>query len=294
MKEFTVAATQMACSWDSDQNIATAEKLIRQAVDQGAEFVLIQELFETPYFCIEQNFSHLKLATALEDSKGVNHMQSLARELSVVVPVSFFERAGNVTFNTVAMIDADGTILGKYRKSHIPNAVLYQEKEYFSPGDTGFRVWDTRYAKIGVAICWDQWFPEAARCMALQGAEILAYPTAIGSEQHGKDDEFDSRPHWQNTMCGHAAANIMPVVASNRIGHEQGSKDASLELTFYGSSFIADHTGVKVAECNRTDQQVITSTFDLDKLRNYRQSWGVFRDRRPDLYGALGTLDGQV
>ena len=294
MRELTVAATQMACSWDIDNNIATAEKLVREAAQQGAGFVLIQELFETPYFCIEQNYNHLKLASTLEESKVVQHMQSLARELAVVIPVSFFERAGNVTFNSVAMVDADGTVLGKYRKSHIPNAALYQEKEYFSPGDTGFKVWDTRYAKIGVGICWDQWFPEAARCMALQGAELLAYPTAIGSEQYASEDGIDSQPHWQNTMCGHAAANIMPVIASNRIGHERGTKDESLELTFYGSSFISDHTGVRVAECARAEQQVITWTFDLDKLRNYRQTWGVYRDRRPDLYGALGTLDGNA
>jgi len=289
MREITLAATQMACSWDIEQNIERAERLVLQSAEQGAQFVLIQELFETPYFCIEQSYQHLKLANTLENSKPVNHMRSLAKKLKIVLPVSWFERAGNVTFNSVAMIDADGTVLGNYRKSHIPNAILYQEKEYFSPGNTGFRVWETRYGKIGIGICWDQWFPEAARCMALQGAEILAYPTAIGSEHSDKD--LDSCIHWQNTMCGHAAANIMPVVASNRIGTEVATEDPSLSLTFYGSSFISDHMGVKVKQCGRSEESIITHTFDLDKIRNYRQTWGVYRDRRPDLYGALLTMD---
>lgn len=293
MREITVAVTQMACGWDIDRNLETAQSLVREAADRGARFVLIQELFETPYFCIEQNFAHLDLATTLAKSRPVQCMQQLASELAVVLPVSFFERAGNVTFNSLAMIDADGTILGKYRKSHIPNALLYQEKEYFSPGDTGFRVWDTRYARIGIGICWDQWFPEAARCMALQGAEILAYPTAIGSEYYETDGADGSRIHWQNTMCGHAAANIMPLLASNRIGRERGRYDASLEMEFYGSSFIADHQGVKVAECGRDAQQVVTHTFDLERIRQYRRTWGVFRDRRPELYRALGTMDGE-
>ena len=294
MSEVTVAATQMSCSWDIDENISTAEQLIRSATEQGAQIILIQELFETPYFCIEQSFKHLKLASTMEDSRVVNHMKSLARELKVVLPVSWFEAAGNTKFNAVAVINADGEILGKYRKSHIPNAVHYQEKEYFSPGDTGFKVWDTRYGKLGVGICWDQWFPEAARCMALMGAELLAYPTAIGSEQYKPDRVIDSKDHWQNTMCGHAAANIIPVFASNRIGKEVATEDDNAILEFYGSSFIADHTGNKVRECNRTDQGVITHTFDLDKIRNYRHTWGVYRDRRPELYSALQTMDGKV
>ncbi len=290
MTDFTVAATQMACSWETDSNIERAEKLIRQGVELGAQMVLIQELFETPYFCIEQSYKHLKLATTLEESKPVSHMRSLAKELQVVLPVSWFERAGNVTFNSLAMIDADGSILGVYRKSHIPNAQLYQEKEYFSPGNTGFKVWKTRYANVGIGICWDQWFPEAARCMALQGAEVLAYPTAIGSEQD--DPELDSSTHWQNVMCGHAAANILPVLASNRIGIETATENKSQTLKFYGSSFICDHTGVIVGECNSQDESIILHTFDLDKIRKYRQSWGVYRDRRPELYGALQTMDG--
>ncbi len=284
----------MACTWETDENIANAERLVRQAAEKGAQFILIQELFETPYFCIEQHFKHLKLASTLEDSRAVRHLCALAKSLQVVLPVSWFERAGNVTFNSLAMVDADGSILGTYRKSHIPNAVLYQEKEYFSPGNTGFRVWNTQYGKMGIGICWDQWFPEAARCMALMGAEILAFPTAIGSEQYSATDQFDSKTHWQNTMCGHAAANIIPLLASNRIGTETATEDPSATLTFYGSSFISDHTGVKVVECGRTEESVITHTFDLDRIRHYRQTWGVYRDRRPELYGAIQTMDGRT
>ncbi len=290
MREVTIAATQMACSWDIDRNVDTAERLVRQAADQGAQIILIQELFQTPYFCIEQSFKHFDLASTLEDSRVVRHMSALAKTLEVALPVSWFEKSGNVRFNSIAVVDADGSILGKYRKSHIPNAVLYQEKEYFSPGNTGFRVWETRFGKIGIGICWDQWFPEAARCMALMGAEILAYPTAIGSEQ----GRFDSKDHWQNAMCGHAAANILPVMASNRIGMETATEDRTVSMQFYGSSFIADHTGRKVEECNRVDEAVITHTFDLDAIRNYRETWGVYRDRRPELYSALQTMDGQT
>ena len=293
MRNVTLAATQMACDWDIAGNIRRAEGLVRDAAGQGAHVILIQELFAAPYFCIEQDFKHLELAKSLEESDVVAHMQALARELSVVLPCSWFERAGPAHFNSLAMIDADGSILGVYRKSHIPNAPLYQEKEYFSPGDTGFRVWDTAYGRIGAGICWDQWFPEAARCMALMGAEILMYPTAIGSELHSGETQFDSMRHWQNTMCGHAAANIMPLVASNRIGTERGTEGHDgLEMTFYGSSFIADQTGVKLAECDRESEGVITCTVDLDAIAEHRRTWGVYRDRRPDLYGALATLDG--
>ncbi len=292
MSEITVAATQMACSWNTEENLDKAETLVREAVSRGAQIVLIQELFATPYFCIEQHAKHLELARELDESPVVQRMADLAKELGVVLPTSWFERSGNVFFNSLAAIDADGSILGVYRKSHIPNAVGYQEKHYFSPGDTGFKVWETRYARLGVGICWDQWFPEAARCMALQGADILMYPTAIGSEPGHPG--LDSAIHWQNVMCGHAAANIMPVVASNRIGTEQATHDESLDLTFYGSSFVADHTGVKVAEANRTDETVLVHAFDLETLRSYRETWGVFRDRRPDLYSAIGTLDGRA
>ena len=291
MSEVTVAATQMACTWDLEANLDKAEALVRDAASRGAQIVQIQELFATPYFCIEQSESHLELARELGDSPVVSRMSALARELGVVLPTSWFERSGTVFFNSIAVIDADGEILGTYRKSHIPNAIGYQEKTYFSPGDTGFKVWKTRYAKIGVAICWDQWFPEAARCMALQGAEVLLYPTAIGSEPGNA--KIDSMRHWQNAMCGHAAANVMPVVASNRIGLEESRSGPAMALEFYGSSFIADHMGVKVEEANRTDETVLVHTFDLEAVRQYREMWGVYRDRRPDLYGALGTLDGR-
>lgn len=291
MKQVSVAATQMSCSWNLGDNIDKAEALIREAAAQGAQIVLIQELFETPYFCIEQHPKHLNLATALEKSQTIKRMAEVARELKIVLPISWFERCGQAFFNSIAVIDADGAILGIYRKSHIPNDVGYQEKQYFSPGDTGFKVWDTRYARVGVAICWDQWFPEAARCMSLQGAELLMYPTAIGSEPGHQ--ALDSKTHWQNVMCGHAAANILPVVAANRIGTETATEDETVQMTFYGSSFIADHTGVKVEEANRTDQCVLVHTFDLEKIRRYRETWGVYRDRRPDLYGAIGTLDGR-
>lgn len=294
MRTINIATTQMACTWDIESNISRAEQLVRQAASQGAQLVLLQELFETPYFCIEQNHAHLELASTLEDSAVVQRMQALSQELGVVLPVSFFERSGPCFFNTVAMIDADGSVMGIYRKTHIPNDTGYQEKSYFSPGDTGFKVWDTRYGKIGVGICWDQWFPETARCMALAGAEVLLYPTAIGSEPEQYDGEFDSSAHWQNAMCGHAAANIMPVVASNRIGREVASQNTDYGINFYGSSFIADHTGEKVAVANRTEECVLMHEFDLDAIAHHREVWGVYRDRRPHHYGALMTLDGRV
>ncbi len=288
MSKVTVAATQMACGWDRDANIANAEKLIRAAAARGANIVLIQELFETPYFCKDHQSRHFDLAHPLEGHPAVEHFRGLARELGVVLPVSVFERADNAFFNSVAVVDADGGVLGIYRKSHIPEGPGYHEKFYFSPGDTGFRVFDSAYGKLGVAICWDQWFPEAARSMALLGAEILLYPTAIGSEP--QDASIDSSGHWQRTMQGHAAANILPLVASNRIGTEQGEK---YTMTFYGSSFIASPTGEKVAEADRVSETVLTASFDLDEIRRYRRSWGIFRDRRPDLYHPILSLDGR-
>jgi len=287
MNIVTVAATQMACSWDRDANIARADRLIREAAARGAQVVLIQELFETPYFCKDHSARHFELAKPLEGHPAVEHFRAVARELSVVLPISVFERANNAFYNSVVVVDADGAVLGSYRKSHIPEGPGYHEKFYFSPGDTGFKVFATRYARLGVAICWDQWFPEAARAMALMGADMLLYPTAIGSEP--QDPSIDSSGHWQRTMQGHAAANIMPLVASNRIGTEQGEK---YTMTFYGSSFIASPTGEKVAEADRATETVLTADFDLDEVRRYRQSWGVFRDRRPDLYHPLLTLDG--
>lgn len=289
MRNVTLAATQFACTWDLPANADTAERLVRQAAGQGAEVILVQELFATPYFCITEDPRHFALAASAEDHPLVARFADLARELGVVLPVSFFERAGEAHFNSVAMVDADGTILGTYRKSHIPQGPGYEEKFYFSPGDTGFRVWDTAFGRIGLGICWDQWFPEAARAMALMGAEVLLYPTAIGSEPPAPG--YDSQPHWEMTMRGHAAANILPLVASNRVGTE--SQDGR-EVTFYGSSFIAGPDGQLAARAPRAGEAVLTARFDLDAVRDLRRSWGVFRDRRTDLYRALATLDGRA
>ncbi|MCK5623770.1 MAG: N-carbamoylputrescine amidase [Alphaproteobacteria bacterium] len=288
MTQVTVAATQMACSWDIEANLARAEELVREAAAKGANVVLLQELFATPYFCPDQKQEHFALAQPAEGNATIARFAALAAELEVVLPVSFFERANNAYFNSLAIVDADGSVLGLYRKSHIPQAPGYEEKFYFSPGDTGFRAWDTRYGTIGAGICWDQWFPECARAMALQGADILLYPTAIGSEPNHPD--LDSRDHWQRVMQGHAGANLVVLAASNRIGVEEND---SATMTFYGSSFIAGPTGEKAAEANRTDQSVITASFDLDENRAKRAAWGLFRDRRPDLYDPLLTLDGE-
>ncbi len=288
----TVAATQFACSWDLPANLAHAERLVREAHARGARIILLQELFATPYFCIEQDARHLQLAESADDSPLLRRFGALAAELAVVLPISFFERAGNVYFNSLAMFDADGRRLGIYRKSHIPNGPGYQEKYYFSPGDTGFRVWDTRYGRLGAAICWDQWFPESARIMALMGAELLLYPTAIGSEPPPAPP-VDSRLHWQRTQQGHAAANLMPLIASNRIGTEYSLQQPALHIRFYGSSFIADASGALVAEAPQDAAGVITASFDLEKLRQARDNWFVFRDRRPDLYGPLGSFSGR-
>lgn len=285
----TVAATQMACSWDRAANLARAEQLVREAAAGGAQIVLLQELFETPYFCQKPNPDYLQLATPAEDNPAIRHFRKLAAELRVVLPISFFERAGQVRFNSVAILDADGEVLGLYRKSHIPDGPGYHEKYYFSPGDTGFRVWNTRYGRIGVGICWDQWFPECARAMALQGAELLFYPTAIGSEPH--DPGILSRDHWQRVQQGHAGANLMPLIASNRTGREE---QEDYHIDFYGSSFIADPFGAKLAELNESVEGVLLHSFDLDRLEHLRSAWGVFRDRRPNLYGALKTLDGEL
>jgi N-carbamoylputrescine amidase len=278
MSRLTVAATQMACSGDRAANIDKAESLVRRAAEQGARVILLQELFESLYFPQRQRQDLFALAHPAEGNPLLARMSALARELSVVLPVSFFERANTAYFNSIAIIDADGGQLGCYRKAHIPDGPGYQEKFYFSPGDTGFRTWQTRYGAIGVAICWDQWFPEAARIMALQGADVLFYPTAIGSEP--QDPTLDSRDHWRRVMQGHAAANMVPVVASNRIGRED-------EITFYGSSFVTGATGEIIAEAGRDEEAVLTASFDLEENRLARASWGLFRDRRPDLYDAL-------
>lgn len=288
MRKVTLAVTQMPVGRDRGESLAKAEVLVRRAADEGADIVLIQELFETPYFCQDQLPENFELARPVEGNEGIARFQALARELNVVLPFSFFERAGQAHFNSVAMIDAGGAMLGLYRKTHIPDGVGYQEKYYFNPGDTGFRVWETKFGKVGLGICWDQWFPETARCLVLGGAEVLLYPTAIGTEP--QFPEWDSRDHWQRAMQGHAASNMVPLVASNRIGKEKGKNS---EMTFYGSSFIADETGAKVAEADRTSEGVLTHTFDLDAIRNQRAQWGFFRDRRPAHYGALVTLDGR-
>ncbi len=287
MRQITLAATQFACTWDLRANADRAETLIRRAAAQGAQVILIQELFAAPYFCITQDPRHLALALPADNHPMIQRFQSLAREVGAVLPCSFFERAGPVFFNTVAMIDADGRMLGIYRKTHIPQNPGYEEKYYFSPGDTGYRVWDTAFGRIGLGICWDQWFPEAARAMAMMGAEVLLYPTAIGSEP--ATPGYDSAPHWETVMRGHAAANILPVVASNRIGTETAGDVA---VTFYGSSFISDQTGQLLAKADRVTEGLITATVDLDAIAELRATWGLFRDRRPETYRALATLDG--
>ena len=286
MSKVTVAAVQIT------HGLEQAAPCVEEAAALGAQIILLPELFENWYFCQERNYENYKLATPLEENLAVMRLTEVARDFHVVLPVSYYERVGNTFFNTVAVIDADGTVLGQYRKTHIPDDHFYQEKFYFTPGDTGFRVWDTAYAKIGVGICWDQWFPEAARSMALQGAELLLYPTAIGSEPILG---CDSMPHWQRCMQGHAAANLMPVIAANRIGTETVTPSAdnqqqSSSLTFYGSSFIADETGAVVEQAPRDDTAILTHTFDLDAIRAFRRDWGVFRDRRPAQYGAIGRF----
>lgn len=282
MRNVTVAATQMHCTWDREDTLQRADRLVRQAAEQGANIILLQELFETPYFCQRQDFSYMNLATTVEANPAIRHFSALAKQLQVVLPISFFEQHGNTAFNSIAIIDADGSLLGIYRKTHIPDGLPYAEKFYFTPGDTGFRVWDTAFGKIGVGICWDQWFPETARSLALLGAELLFFPTAIGSEPILK---HDSMPHWRNCMKGLAAANIMPVIASNRIGTETDGTS----MTFYGSSFICDESGELVASADRESECVLTAAFDLDAIAKERREWGVFRDRRPEMYRILTT-----
>ncbi len=287
MKEVTVAATQMACSNDTDENVNNAEKLVRQAASEGAQIILIQELFESQYFCMDQKEELFELSKPFDNHPTIKKFSELAKELNVVLPVSFFEKANRAHYNSVAIVDADGSILGKYRKSHIPDGPGYQEKFYFNPGDTGFKVWNTKYAKIGVGICWDQWFPEAARSMVLSGAELLLYPTAIGGEP--EDDGFDSSEMWQRAMIGHSASNQIPVIASNRIGTEKG---IDIENYFYGRSFVTNHVGDKIAEGSRDKEEVLIGKINLSEAETLRNVWGVFRDRRPELYKGLLNLDG--
>ncbi|EQM46782.1 N-carbamoylputrescine amidase [Vibrio parahaemolyticus VPCR-2010] len=279
------AALQLTKSWDLEENLAKAKKAIREAAQNGANVILPQELFAAPYFCKKQEAKYFELAEETENCRLIKEMSALAKELGVVIPVSYFEKAGNTFFNSLVMIDADGTVLDNYRKSHIPDGPGYSEKYYFSPGDTGFKVWQTKFGKFGAGICWDQWFPELARSLALHGAEAIFYPTAIGSEP--QDPTLDSRDHWQRTMQGHSAANLVPVIASNRVGTEV---DDGIETTFYGSSFITDHTGAKIAEAPREGETIIYAEIDLAATAKARHAWGLFRDRRPDLYTSVGKL----
>ena len=287
MREVIVAATQMACSNETDQNVSNAEKLVRQAASEGAQIILIQELFESQYFCMDQKEELFELSKPFDNHPTIKKFSELAKELKVVLPVSFFEKANRAHYNSVAIVDADGSVLGKYRKSHIPDGPGYQEKFYFNPGDTGFKVWNTKYAKIGVGICWDQWFPEAARSMVLSGAELLLYPTAIGGEP--EDDGFDSSDMWQRAMIGHSASNQIPVIASNRIGTEKG---IDIENYFYGRSFVTNHVGDKIAEGSRDKEEVLIGKINLSEAEPLRNGWGGFRDRRPELYRGLRNLDG--
>ena len=289
MHNVTVAAVQMQCAKEVQTNIETADRLVRQAAEKGANIILLPELFERPYFCQERQYGYYAYATPTGENEAVRHFTKVSKELGVVLPISFFEKDGNVLYNSIAILDPKEGLLGVYRKTHIPDDHFYQEKFYFTPGNTGFKVWDTSFAKIGVGICWDQWFPECARAMSLQGAQLLFYPTAIGSEPVLGGD---SMPHWRNAMKGHAAANLVPVITANRIGREDvvpcpENNMQSSALVFYGSSFITDITGELKADAGRDEEGVITETFDLDEQADMRLSWGIFRDRRPDMYGEI-------
>lgn len=286
MRQVTVAAVQMQCSREVSENIEKAERMVREAAKRGANVILLSELFERQYFCQERCYEYYSFAQPVEENTAVCHMSGVAKELGVVLPISFYEKSDNVLYNSVAIIDADGTVLGVYRKTHIPDDHYYQEKFYFTPGNTGFKVWDTKFGRIGVGICWDQWFPETARAMAVRGAEIILYPTAIGSEPIL---ECDSMPHWRRAMQGHAAANLVPVIAANRIGLEtvepsESNGGQSSALLFYGSSFITDETGEIVESAGRDTEEILVHTFDLDLTLENRMSWGIFRDRRPEVY----------
>lgn len=283
-----VAAIQMKCSEHVNTNILRAEQMIRDAASQGAQIILLQELFASLYFCQEENNIHFDLAEDIETSAMLSRFQTLAKELNVVLPISFFEKSNNAYYNSIVIFDADGQNLGLYRKSHIPDGPGYEEKYYFTPGDTGFQVWDTKFAKIGVAICWDQWFTEPARIMALEGAQILFYPTAIGSEPSNAEE--DSKDRWQKCMIGHSIANVVAVVASNRVGVEIFGNS---EITFYGSSFVANHKGEFLATADRSSEEIVVADIDLNAIQNDRHDWPFFRDRRPDLYSTILTKDGK-
>lgn len=281
-----VAAIQMSMSPAYEENIAKADKMVQEAAAKGAKLILLPELFERRYFCQIEDYARFDYAEDAENSKTLSHFSALAKKLSVVLPISFFEKKNAAYFNSIAIFDTDGSLKGIYRKSHIPTGQCYEEKFYFSPGDTGFKVFQTSVGKIGIGICWDQWFPETARILALKGAEILLFPTAIGSEPVLPKD---SKAHWQNAMIGHAAANVIPVVAANRVGRED---DVNSTMTFFGSSFITNQYGEKLSELGREEEGIIYSEFDLQAIDDERRGWGVFRDRRIDLYSPLLTLDG--
>lgn len=289
MSKVKVAAVQMRCGKELKQNLINAEKHIRNAAALGADIILLPELFEREYFCQQRRYDFYEYAKPVEENDAVRMGMRLAKELGVVLPISFYEKDCNNLYNSIACIDADGSLLGIYRKTHIPDDHYYQEKFYFTPGDTGFQVFDTRHGKIGIGICWDQWFPEAARCMALKGAELLFYPTAIGSEPIL---ECDSMPHWRRCMQGHAATNLMPVIAANRIGEEtvepceeNGMQKSS--LNFYGSSFMTDETGELLCAASREKEEILMQEYDLAELAGKRLEWGLFRDRRPESYGII-------
>ena len=273
-----VAATQMAISKNIDNNIQKAEEMVRKCAAEGANIILLQELFKSTYFCQVENYDYFSLAEKYQNSKLLKRFQNLAKELNVVLPISFFEKAGNVYFNSLVVFDADGTDLGLYRKTHIPDGHCYEEKFYFSPGDTGYKVFNTKFGKVGIGICWDQWFSETARILALKGAELIFFPTAIGSEPILN---VDTSTHWQNVMKGHAAANIVPVIASNRVGTET---EPNSSMTFYGRSFICDETGTILKGLDRVEENYIISEFDLSEIADKRATWGIFRDRRPNMY----------
>lgn len=272
------SALQAAFGEDMAANIRTVEKLIRASAKDGANVILPPELFQGPYFCKREETKWFAHAYPYREHPVVASLAPLARELGVVLPLSIYEKAGQEYYNSLVMVDADGSIMGLYRKSHIPDGPGYEEKFYFRGGDTGFKVWPTKHGRIGVGICWDQWFPEAARAMMLMGAEILFYPTAIGSEP--ENPALDTQPRWRRAMIGHSVSNVVPVVAANRVGNEEGQ-------IFYGSSFITNEGGDFLAEMTRTEEGFIAASVDLDLVAELRAGWGFFRDRRPDLYGAL-------
>lgn len=283
------AAIQMNCDREPEKSIAHAEKLVREAAAKGAKIILLPELFERQYFCQERQYEYYAYATTVEENPAVKRFSEVCKELGIVMPISIYEKDGTRLFNSAIMIDADGTLLGTYRKTHIPDDHYYQEKFYFTPGNTGFRVFDTRYGKVGIGICWDQWFPETARSLALLGADIILYPTAIGSEPIL---EVDSAGHWQRTMQGHSAANIVPVVAANRYGLEkvepcEANGGQKSELRFYGSSFMTDETGAMLCTAGREGDEILTAEYDFAEIREARLSWGLFRDRRPECYGEI-------